>query len=394
MSKLSVRAYNVHFGDAILVTVPDRDPHTNVETVRHILIDVGNVLSGDGGDDSVFAPAMKAILDEVGKKPIDLYVMTHEHLDHVQGLYHMATKGDPTHWKQRFRVDYAWLTASAHEKYYEQHPEARKEKKRLDAAFQRLRLAFEAREMSLRGSARERHRARFGPLLANNNPRKTEECVAYLRQIAQEKTTYVARESKLAGTHPFREAKFEILAPEKDTSAYYKGLWATAPEAARSNGTTHRPDPPAGVDATAFADLLDARERGFGDLFSIDKAANNTSVVFTLEWRGWKLLFPGDAEIKSWKTMRDQGVLAPVHFLKVSHHGSHIGSPDDAVLDLGMKPSASEKKKRKALISTWSDTYGGIPDEPTNAKLRERCTLKSMLDDKSKPYIEHVFEAP
>ena len=394
MEALRVRVYNVHFGDAILVSVPDRDPKTKKETLRHILIDVGNVLNKEGGDDSVFAPAMKAILAEVGKKPIDLYVMTHEHLDHVQGLYHMAVKADPAHWAERFHVEYAWLTASAKSDYYKTHPKAKKQKKRLDAAFSRMRLAFEARAKSLRGSSRDLYLARFGPLLANNDSRNTGQCVEYLRTLARKKTTYVSRGAKLAGTHPFHEAKFEILAPEEDTSDYYKGLWASAPEPTASKAPAHRPDPPPGVDATAFADLLDARERGSGDLLSIDQAANNTSVVFTLEWRGWKLLFPGDAELKSWKTMQAQGVLSPVHFLKVSHHGSHNGTPNEKLLDLVMKPSAAEKKKRKALISTWNDTYGGIPHAPTNAKLSARCTLKSMLDDKTKPYIEHVFEAP
>src|SRR5206468_9988158 len=54
--RLRVRLYNVRFGDAILVTVPDRDPATNVVTKRHILIDVGNVLNKEGGDDTVFKP--------------------------------------------------------------------------------------------------------------------------------------------------------------------------------------------------------------------------------------------------------------------------------------------------------------------------------------------------
>ena len=51
MSKLRVRAYNVRFGDAILVSVPEK--RGSREVTRTILIDVGNVLSGCGGEDSV-----------------------------------------------------------------------------------------------------------------------------------------------------------------------------------------------------------------------------------------------------------------------------------------------------------------------------------------------------
>ena len=31
----------------------------------------------------------------------------------------------------------------------------------------------------------------------------------------------------------------------------------------------------------------------FTNALTIDKAKNNTSLVFMLEWRGWRLLFPG-----------------------------------------------------------------------------------------------------
>jgi hypothetical protein len=54
------------------------------------------------------------------------------------------------------------------------------------------------------------------------------------------------------------------------------------------------------VDAGAFYDLVESRRRGFEDnLLAIDAANNNTSVVLLLEWRGWRLLFPGDAEVRS-----------------------------------------------------------------------------------------------
>src|SRR5262245_27379499 len=94
--KLTVRGYNVRFGDASLSTIPDRDPHTGITTARRILIDVGNAPrvagTGEGGDDAVFEPVVTDILNELDGKPLDLYVMTHEHLDHVQGLFFAATK--------------------------------------------------------------------------------------------------------------------------------------------------------------------------------------------------------------------------------------------------------------------------------------------------------------
>src|SRR3954447_1082013 len=87
--KLRVRVYNVLFGDAILVSVPDRGPSGKTEQ-RHILIDFGNAFV-KGGRDDVFEPVMRDILAVLDGRPLDLYVMTHEHLDHVQGLYYTST---------------------------------------------------------------------------------------------------------------------------------------------------------------------------------------------------------------------------------------------------------------------------------------------------------------
>jgi hypothetical protein len=151
-----------------------------------------------------------------------------------------------------------------------------------------------------------------------------------------------------------------------------------------------RPLPPPGVDAGAFYDLVALRERGFSDnLLAIDRAANDTSVVFCLTWRGVRLLFAGDAELRSWRMMADHGVLSPVDFLKVSHHGSHNGTPEESVLDQFLPAGG----KRRAVISTWLDTYSGIPHEPTNDKLRSRARLRSILDAPDGLYFDTFVSA-
>ena len=88
---------------------------------RHILIDFGNALGSEGGSDDVFGPVIDDILARLGGKPLDLYVMTHEHLDHVQGFLHSAVN-----LKKSLKVRQVWLTGSAHPDYYATHPQARK----------------------------------------------------------------------------------------------------------------------------------------------------------------------------------------------------------------------------------------------------------------------------
>ena len=386
--RLRVRLYNVRFGDAILVTVPDRDPATQAVTTRHILIDVGNVLNKEGGDDTVFKPIVDDVIAELGGKPLDLYVMTHEHLDHVQGLFYYASKHSTVQQlKQTLNVQYAWLTASSETGYYQNFPNAEKQKKAYIDAYAKIAAAATTLTAA--------ETAPLAALLANNDPRSTDPCVEFLRTLAAAaNTSYVYRGFATAGRSPFREATFEIWAPEQDTSDYYHSLLPMADVAARAVDATNARDPlpPAGVDAGAFQDLVEARRNGMSaNLLSIDKAANNTSIVFVLTWRGHKLLFSGDAELASWKKMQSFGVLRPVDFVKVSHHGSHNGTPADSILEAYL-PAQVGSANRKAVISTWTDTYGGIPDTTTNARIAQRCTLTSMLDDKTVKFIDTFFD--
>jgi glyoxylase-like metal-dependent hydrolase (beta-lactamase superfamily II) len=122
--RLRVRMYNVLFGDAILVTITEGDES------RHILIDVGNV-TGHGGDVDVFKPVIDDVLRELDGRPLDLYVMTHEHMDHVKGLL-FADEQLKLDLKKRLEVRQAWLTGSAAPDYYDTHEDARK--KRLEAS--------------------------------------------------------------------------------------------------------------------------------------------------------------------------------------------------------------------------------------------------------------------
>ena len=310
--------------------------------------------------------------------------MTHEHLDHVQGLFTASVQHGLD-----LKARYSWITASAAPDYYETHADAKKKKLAVAQAVEQIERFLGASPAAS---------PLLSTLLLNNNPRSTAQCVDYLRKLA-DRTTYVYRGCALDGTHPFREALLRVWGPEEDTADYYGPFQPMAlgvggaPGGAGEPGPT-LPTPPSGVDAGAFYDLVERRRRGFVDnLLAIDKAANNTSVVFTLEWRGWKLLFPGDAELRSWQTMHKHRLLENVDFLKVGHHGSQNGTPPVELLDKILPYPARADRRPRAVVSTCEGAYNNVPDTGTTNELRRRCDLYSVEDlPADKLYLDLFFD--
>ena len=383
VSALTVRAYNVGFGDAVLVSVPEREDGVQGETTRHLLFDVGNLLAGEGNADEVFPGVVADVAERVGGT-VDLYVMTHEHLDHVQGLLAAAKAG------VELRARHAWLTGSADPAYYDTHPAARRRRLEMQSALEDV-ARLQAAEPDEWLAAMVRNNSTVLPPGALGL--STADAVDHVRRIADEEHThYVDRTTDLAGRHPFREARLRVLAPEEDTSAYYRrrGGALTARTSDAPAAVAPRPSlvaPPVGVSPGAFFDLLTARRRsGRSRILEIDAANNNTSIVLELEWRGWRLLFAGDAELASWKRMHADGRLRPVHLVKISHHGSHNGTYDDLVDDF-LPPDAPDGRERHALLSSHDGDWDGVPDEETVALYAARCQLH---DTRSVPRGEAV----
>ena len=78
--QVRVRAYNVGFGDAILVRVPGRSKY------QFVLVDFGNAI-GRGGSNAMF-PAIAEDIEKETNGRLDVLVMSHKHVDHMEGYYH------------------------------------------------------------------------------------------------------------------------------------------------------------------------------------------------------------------------------------------------------------------------------------------------------------------
>ena len=404
MDTLTIRAYNVEFGDAFLISVPD-SKSDGQPIIRYILIDVGNVLfKSKGGGDEVFGDFVEDILNVLNGSPLDLYIMTHEHLDHVQGLNYAEEKiylNDAVELCNRLQTKYVWMTASAAPDYYDNYPEA----KEYHLRFEKLYSNIDNYLSSLRASGVPTS-DKIKSMRLNNNPRSTKECIKYLRSLTDSsKISYIHRKTNLNGRHPFNDTQFEIWAPEEDTSVYY-GRYYPASESLyftrklRANNKLSgriKVVPPHGVDAGDFYNLVEMRQRVYENLLTIDKAKNNTSIVFCLTWRGLRFLFTGDAEERSWLTMRDlkqeEQVLKAVHFIKISHHGSKNGTPEEEILNIILPENPSDRIPRDALLSTREDTYNDVPHESTVDFYRNRCdTLHDLQEKLPGEYIDIKFQ--
>jgi len=382
--RIRVRAYQVQFGDCFLVTVPDG------KTTRHLLVDFGSA-PGTSGTKESFRRIGENITQETGGH-LDVLVMTHEHLDHMEGFY--AERGI----LDKMTIDHIWMSLPSRPDYYTKYTKA-KILKKIRADANRLTALLLRNRTALAPS--------FRALLRNNLSNLDR--IDYLREMGKKnghtRIHYLARGHSL-GRKPFRSIKGRVLAPEKDVSIYYGGPHADALtrlaatlDAAAGGGATEawsfpgvkRVEAPPNLSRTDWERLRETIQGGAVEAMrTIDKAQNNTSLVFQLEIGNKRLLFPGDAELESWEVMAKKSAkyLKPVDFLKVSHHGSHNGTPMDLLDTLLPK---SRKQKATVIVSTKDKVYGTVNPVPDSGLLKElgkRCRRLITTQGLTKPWVD------
>ncbi|NLS91909.1 MAG: hypothetical protein GXX96_06975 [Planctomycetaceae bacterium] len=381
---IRIRSYNVGFGDCILVTFPDGD------ATRNMLIDFGNA---PGQKNTAFPSIVQNIYDETGGH-LDVLVMTHEHLDHMEGFYSQKTMFN------RFEVDYVWMSLPSHPDYYDDYPnaEALRQIRELAGAFYR-RAAGD--HVALAPS--------FATLLRNNL--SNADRIDYVRGLpgSANHVLYLRRGNSVRHKPFSDDVKITILAPERDMSVYYGSHGHDLAAMSRRLAASDEDSTPDPQDQWLFPDVpceaggpVNLSDRdwrllrssiqngGVESIRALDRAANNTSLVFLMEVCGKRLLFPGDAELESWDVMADKcsDALEPIDFLKVSHHGSHNGTPEDLLdrlLPEGRRDQAT------VLVSTQSKVYGTqdpVPDEDLIGTLKQRCRKLFTTDGESELWVE------
>lgn len=150
-------------------------------------------------------------------------------------------------------------------------------------------------------------------------------------------------------------------------------------------------------DADIFQDFLPSNNRWFvrqlqslrgeqllGLVRILDRAMNNTSVILLFEFAGKKLLFPGDAQIENWEyALSDEKtleLLKDVCVYKVGHHGSRNATPKSLWTQFTRRREEdNDEYKRK------------VPDNNNDEeKVARLLTINSTMKDKHGHFENHT----
>lgn len=345
---VTIRMYNVGFGDSFLLIVPAED------RPRKILVDCGVHLSGQNPGLPI-AEVIRQIVEDVtedGTPRVDLVIATHRHRDHVYGFE------DPL-W-ETVEVGEVWMPWTEDPK----DPQAKvireaqsKVAKRLDAALTRMLMGKKMSADKIKETKRLKEfvsnsltNAVAMRTLHEGFARGSKTCRRFLPHQRREKNTFE--------TELLPGVIVHVLGPSRDKEVIRdmnppKGQsYLRLMDAASAEGEAFRPfhedwsispevfDPGHQILKTSEIGRINNIGDGveFGVAVSLEQAVNGTSLMIMLQIGKAHLLFPGDAQWGTWKMAMDdpdwRSLLEKTTFYKVGHHGSHNATPKTFVDDV------------------------------------------------------------
>lgn len=354
---ITLRAYNVLFGDALLVSWDEDDG------LHHAWVDFGNF---HNDANAVFEKVYNDVLQRTAGK-LDLLVITHRHLDHMEGFFSQ---------RKRFKTDFTI------QRLWHAH------------VTPSLDHVFEIAERTIRNRLPASIPASdtdIGRVFRNNFGAKGDKIRKQMADIFKEIGVPASRIFKIhrgvnlkpALPPGLKRLEIEVFGPERNSKRYLqplehalqvRGVFISAVNG-RIKAT--REDPFDGARAVTFkksalsglADVARLRRQlqtgGLSVLAAVDTTRNNTSIVMRLTHGSARLLLVGDAEEMSWEIMRKNGAPLNADAIKVGHHGSINASPDWSFTTVMPKKLVGNA----AVISTDDDRFTGENEVPKDSVL-------------------------
>ena len=400
-SKLTLRSYQVGFGDCFLLTF-----HYNGKPGdRHVLIDFGSTGMPKGAEN-----LMVRVAEDIKKQcngKLHAVVATHRHKDHISGF---ATNkkgtgsGDIIASCKPDVVIQPWT----------EHPDARTNamqapsnmtgKQAFVAALGNMHAVSAAVLLEA-----ERRKSTLGPVLfmelsfIGEDNLSNASAVENLMRMGK-KNYYLNYGSKSGLERILPGVKTRVLGPptlkqsseikvqrSKDEDEFWQ-FQALANQFAitNKNGVFRKAKTYSAAGAPPYTRWFLKRmryvrgEQLLSIVRALDKVMNNTSLILLFEVNGTKLLFPGDAQIENWSYALSKPevrrLLSKVDVYKVGHHGSRNATPK--TLWNGFK-KRSTKSSAKGRLKTFMSTMPGKHGKAVSKTEVPRKTLVTALANES-----------
>lgn len=428
-TKLTLRAYQVGFGDCFLLTF-HYPPKNGQPRDRHILIDFGSAGQAEDAGDKLLlrvAEDIKAVVTEDGKLEkgkLAAIVATHRHKDHISGFATSANGKGPGDIIASLKPD---LVVQPWTEDPKAHPDATEPTEVLTGrqAFARALGDMHAFAAAALGEL-ERRRQAFGTQIPSQLRFLGEDNLANLSAVKN----LMTMGKRHAYVHFGSKSGLETILPGVKTTV----LGPPTLEQTKTIGKQRSRDEAefwhfqalAGRDFTAAGQspfdkkyryvqrpvhtrwIIPRMDMLRGDQLleivrQLDKQMNNTSVILLFEAGDQTLLFPGDAQIENWAFALKQAEekpalrkkLSAVNLYKVGHHGSLNATPKSLWAMFERKGPKDHDNRLKTVVSTLHGKHGK-PDRGTEVPRRklveelERHSDFFTTEDLKKPDLAHV----
>lgn len=386
--KLTLRSYQVGFGDCYLLTF-----HYGTEN-RHVLVDFGSTAKPDDAPGDLLLRVAQDIRERCRGK-LHVVVATHRHKDHISG-FATGRKGDgPGDIILGCNPDVIIQP-------WTEDPEARKDAKKATTTASGKSIAFtdtllHMQDVAAAVTAEVSHlRMGIGPAVAGELAFLGEDNISN-RSAVENLIEMGKRGRALYVNYDFNNpldlaaelpgVTVRALGPPtlEQSEAIKKMKSSDAAEFWQLSAAAGRPVVKAGEPlfpefaARSVSLLSPPHTRWFIRRMNairgsrllhivriLDSVMNNTSVILLFEVGGKKLLFPGDAQIENWSYAlmtapeKEQvlALLEDVDVYKVGHHGSRNANPK-SLWNLFSKKGAQESLGRlKTFVSTMPGKHG------------------------------------